>query len=85
MDKRALRRFRARTISMVYQEPGRALNPSIRVGRQVAEVYEVGGTKRPEALGPRRGNARHGADRRIPGGCCAPTRTSCRAGCCRES
>ena len=50
MDKRALRRFRARTISMVYQEPGRALNPSIRVGRQVAEVYEVGGTKRPEAL-----------------------------------
>jgi peptide/nickel transport system ATP-binding protein len=50
MDKRALRKFRARTISMVYQEPGRALNPSIRVGRQVAEVYEVGGTKRPEAL-----------------------------------
>jgi peptide/nickel transport system ATP-binding protein len=50
MDKRALRRFRARTISMVYQEPGRALNPSIRVGRQVAEVYEVGGTKKNEAL-----------------------------------
>jgi peptide/nickel transport system ATP-binding protein len=35
---------------MVYQEPGRALNPSIRVGRQVAEVYEVGGTKKNEAL-----------------------------------
>jgi peptide/nickel transport system ATP-binding protein len=50
MDKRALRKFRARTISMVYQEPGRALNPSIRVGRQVAEVYEIAGTKRPEAL-----------------------------------
>ncbi|MGA2803237.1 MAG: ABC transporter ATP-binding protein [Acidimicrobiales bacterium] len=50
MDKRALRRFRARTISMVYQEPGRALNPSIRVGRQVAEVYEIAGTKRHEAL-----------------------------------
>ena len=33
-----LRKFRARTVSMVYQEPGRALNPSIRVGRQVAEV-----------------------------------------------
>jgi len=50
MDKASLRRFRARTISMVYQEPGRALNPSIRVGRQVAEVYEIAGTKRHEAL-----------------------------------
>jgi peptide/nickel transport system ATP-binding protein len=37
----ALRELRARTVSMVYQEPGRALNPSIRVGRQVAEVFEI--------------------------------------------
>ena len=50
MDKRALRNYRARTVSMVYQEPGRALNPSIRVGRQVAEVYEIAGTKGSEAL-----------------------------------
>ena len=50
MDKRALRQFRARMVSMVYQEPGRALNPSIRVGRQVAEVYEIAGMKRPDAL-----------------------------------
>ncbi|MGO9964750.1 MAG: dipeptide ABC transporter ATP-binding protein [Acidimicrobiales bacterium] len=50
MDKHALRKFRARTISMVYQEPGRALNPSIRVGRQVAEVYEIAGTNKHEAL-----------------------------------
>ena len=28
---------------MVYQEPGRALNPSIRVGRQIAEVFELAG------------------------------------------
>ena len=28
---------------MVYQEPGRALNPSIKVGRQVAEVFEIAG------------------------------------------
>jgi peptide/nickel transport system ATP-binding protein len=28
---------------MVYQEPGRALNPSIRVGRQIAEVFEIDG------------------------------------------
>ena len=50
MDKHALRKFRARTVSMVYQEPGRALNPSIRVGRQVAEVYEIAGAKKSEAL-----------------------------------
>ena len=46
----ALRELRARTVSMVYQEPGRALNPSIRVGRQVAEVYELAGAPRAEAL-----------------------------------
>ena len=46
----ALRELRARTVSMVYQEPGRALNPSIKVGRQVAEVYEIAGLGRREAL-----------------------------------
>jgi peptide/nickel transport system ATP-binding protein len=45
-----LQELRAKTVSMVYQEPGRALNPSIRVGRQVAEVFEIAGLKRPEAL-----------------------------------
>jgi peptide/nickel transport system ATP-binding protein len=45
-----LRELRANTISMVYQEPGRALNPTIRVGRQVAEVYEIAGVQRAEAL-----------------------------------
>jgi peptide/nickel transport system ATP-binding protein len=44
-----LRRLRARSVSMVYQEPGRALNPSIIVGRQVAEVFEVAGEGRDEA------------------------------------
>jgi peptide/nickel transport system ATP-binding protein len=46
----ALRELRARTVSMVYQEPGRALNPSIRVGHQVAEVYEIAGAGRHESL-----------------------------------
>jgi len=36
-----LRRLRAHSVSMVYQDPGRALNPSIRIGRQMAEVFEV--------------------------------------------
>jgi peptide/nickel transport system ATP-binding protein len=45
-----LRHLRARNVSMVYQEPGRALNPSIIVGRQVAEVFEIAGLKRAEAI-----------------------------------
>src|SRR5947209_3104417 len=50
MNGAQLREYRARTVSMVYQEPGRALNPTIRVGRQVAEVYEIAGVARAEAL-----------------------------------
>jgi peptide/nickel transport system ATP-binding protein len=50
MDAAQLRQLRAREVSMVYQEPGKALNPAIRVGRQVAEVYEVAGIGRAEAL-----------------------------------
>jgi peptide/nickel transport system ATP-binding protein len=50
MGAAALRDLRARTVSMVYQEPGRALNPSIKVGRQVAEVYEIAGLDRKDAL-----------------------------------
>ena len=44
-----LRRLREFTVSMVYQDPGRALNPSIRIGRQVAEVYELAGSAPEEA------------------------------------
>jgi peptide/nickel transport system ATP-binding protein len=50
MSGAALREMRARTVSMVYQEPGRALNPSIRAGRQIAEVFEIAGLGRTEAL-----------------------------------
>jgi peptide/nickel transport system ATP-binding protein len=49
MGQAALRDLRARTVSMVYQEPGRALNPSIRVGRQIAEVFEIAGEASAEA------------------------------------
>ncbi len=35
---------------MVYQEPGRALNPSLRVGRQIAEVFEVAGESSGSAM-----------------------------------
>ncbi|HTZ26521.1 MAG TPA: ABC transporter ATP-binding protein [Streptosporangiaceae bacterium] len=50
MSSAGLRDLRAHTVSMVYQEPGRALNPSIKVGRQVAEVYEIAGLGHAEAL-----------------------------------
>lgn len=36
-----LRRLRTQSISMVYQDPGRALNPSLRIDRQMMEVFEV--------------------------------------------
>lgn len=44
----ALRELRAKTVSMVYQDPGKALNPSLKVGRQLAEVFEVMGLPRAE-------------------------------------
>jgi peptide/nickel transport system ATP-binding protein len=50
LGEHSLRELRARTVSMVYQEPGRALNPSIKVGRQIAEVYEIAGLDRKSAL-----------------------------------
>lgn len=45
----ALRRMRARTVSMVYQDASRALNPALTIGRQMAEAFEVLGTPRQAA------------------------------------
>ncbi len=50
MSQGELRKLRQSTVSMVYQEPGKALNPTLRVGRQVAEVFEIAGVPRAEAL-----------------------------------
>ena len=44
-----LRRYRRDAVSMVYQNPGSALNPSVRVGRQVAEVFALRGVDRKGA------------------------------------
>jgi peptide/nickel transport system ATP-binding protein len=49
MDEPTLRRLRAQTVSMVYQNPGTALNPSIRIGDQVAEAFRVLGVAKDEA------------------------------------
>jgi peptide/nickel transport system ATP-binding protein len=50
MGSSALRDLRAHTVSMVYQEPGRALNPSLRVGRQIAEVFQIAGQSSGDAM-----------------------------------
>jgi peptide/nickel transport system ATP-binding protein len=42
--------LRADAVSMVYQNPGTALNPSLRIGRQVAEVFTVRGVAEAESL-----------------------------------
>ena len=41
MSGAEVRRLRATEISMVYQNPATALNPSIRVGPQVTEAFEL--------------------------------------------
>jgi peptide/nickel transport system ATP-binding protein len=49
MSSGDLRRLRATRVSMVYQDPGAALNPSIKVGPQVEEAFTVLGSSRREA------------------------------------
>jgi peptide/nickel transport system ATP-binding protein len=44
MSQAEVRRLRATTLSMVYQDPASALNPSLKVGRQVAESFRLIGT-----------------------------------------
>src|SRR6201996_1345782 len=50
LDTVALRAMRANAISMVYQDPSRALNPSLTIARQVAEAFEVSGATYDEAM-----------------------------------
>lgn len=48
LSQRELRKARVDEISMVYQDPGTALNPSIRIGRQVADVFDLLGFPRAQ-------------------------------------
>jgi peptide/nickel transport system ATP-binding protein len=50
MNADTLRQMRANAVSMVYQDPGRALNPSLTVARQVSEAFEAAGASASEAL-----------------------------------
>ena len=49
LSRAELRKLRATEVSMVYQDPSQALNPSIKIGRQVAAVFRVRGIGRDEA------------------------------------
>jgi len=44
-----LRKLRQTTLSMVYQNPGSSLNPSIRIGEQVTEAFQILGVPGAEA------------------------------------
>jgi peptide/nickel transport system ATP-binding protein len=44
-----VRRLRATSVSMVYQNPTAALNPSIHIGDQVAEAFRIAGASDEEA------------------------------------
>jgi peptide/nickel transport system ATP-binding protein len=48
LSEAEVRELRARKASMVYQNPGAALNPTIRVGDQVAEAFRVLGVPKDE-------------------------------------
>ena len=45
----SLRLYRRDVVSMVYQNPGSALNPTLRVGRQIEEVFRLRDASRDEA------------------------------------
>jgi peptide/nickel transport system ATP-binding protein len=49
MSQADLRRLRTRDVSMVYQDPGQALNPTLPIGRQVAEAFTVLGQDKQQA------------------------------------
>ncbi|MEO6122212.1 MAG: ABC transporter ATP-binding protein [Ilumatobacteraceae bacterium] len=49
MNTSQLQKFRATEASMVYQDPGQALNPSVRVGRQIIESFTLLGQNKSQA------------------------------------
>ena len=50
LDADGLRALRAKTVSMVYQDPAGALNPSLTIARQLSEAFEAAGSSASDAL-----------------------------------
>ncbi len=50
LDKKELQNLRANDVSIVYQDPGQALNPTIKVGLQLMEAYQLLGQSKHDAL-----------------------------------
>jgi peptide/nickel transport system ATP-binding protein len=51
MGEDDVRRLRTQRVSMVYQNPGGALNPTIRIGDQLTETYTIAGVDESDAGG----------------------------------
>jgi peptide/nickel transport system ATP-binding protein len=49
MSNSQLQHFRAREASMVYQDPAQAMNPSLKIGRQLIESYTLLGRSKADA------------------------------------
>ena len=49
MTTSQLQRFRATEASMVYQDPAQAMNPSVKIGRQLIESFKLLGQSKPDA------------------------------------
>jgi peptide/nickel transport system ATP-binding protein len=49
MSTSQLQRFRATEASMVYQDPAQAMNPSLRIGRQLIECFTLLGQSKDQA------------------------------------
>ena len=39
MNKKELRQFRGKEISYIFQDPMTSLNPTMRIGKQIEEVF----------------------------------------------
>ncbi len=49
MSAADLRRFRSTEAAMVYQDPVQAMNPALKIGKQVAECFRILGQEKDEA------------------------------------
>ncbi len=49
MNRNELREFRMHKASMVYQDPGTALNPTLKIGKQLIEAFTILGEQNEEA------------------------------------